>query len=220
MLLSIASPCSCGPERSDRGGRWGQELEHFAGEVALEAADDLALGQALGGATLDVGDGRLVPAHPYHDCAKQCRVRLAVTAAAPQLVAAFGIGPDIAAELLVAAASNAAQAVISLKLVSGSSWARSSSLAVTSVALRVIIAWLWALTAVSRATLTNRSVSMSPSPVLGIAVAVPASTWRAACSASMVSLLPAARRSALRGGRLTSITVRPWRRRNRASPTP
>src|SRR5680860_1279576 len=58
------------------------------------------------------------------------------TAAAPQLVAAFGIGPDIAAELLVAAASNAAQAVISLKLVSGSSWARSSSLAVTSVALR------------------------------------------------------------------------------------
>jgi len=96
---------------------------------------------------------------------------------------------------------------MSLKLVSGSSSARRSSLAVTNVALRVIIAWLWALTAVSRATLTSRSVSMSPSAVLGTAMTVPASTWRAACSASMVSLLPAARRSALRGGRLTSMSA-------------
>ena len=42
--------------------------------------------------------------------------------------------------------------------------------------------------------------------VLGVAVALPASTSRAACSASIVSLLPDILRSPFRGGRLTSIT--------------
>jgi hypothetical protein len=36
----------------------------LADEVALEAADDLPLGQAFGGASLDVGAGGFVVAHP------------------------------------------------------------------------------------------------------------------------------------------------------------
>ena len=39
----------------------------LAGDVALEAADDLFLGQAFGGAPLDVGAGRRVRAHPGDD---------------------------------------------------------------------------------------------------------------------------------------------------------
>src|SRR5450830_430613 len=39
----------------------------LAGDVALEAADDLSLGQALARAPLDVVAGRLVVSHP-HDC--------------------------------------------------------------------------------------------------------------------------------------------------------
>ena len=120
----------------------------------------------------------------------------------------------------VLADSSSAQAATSLKSVSGSSAARSSSPAVTRVALRVIIAVVRAFTAVSRAILISHSASICPSAVFGCAIRVPESTWRAACSASMVSLLPDIRRSPLRGGRWTSWTVCPWRRRKRARPMP
>ena len=40
----------------------------LAGDVPFQAADDLCLGQAFGGAPFDVGAGRGVGAHPgYHD---------------------------------------------------------------------------------------------------------------------------------------------------------
>jgi hypothetical protein len=97
--------------------------------------------------------------------------------------------------------------VISLKSLSGSSSPRSSSAAVTRVALSVIIAAVWAFTAVSRTILTSRIDSMAPLADFGVAVALPASTSRAAWRASMRSLLPARRRWPLRGGRLTSITL-------------
>jgi len=97
---------------------------------------------------------------------------------------------------------------MSLKSLRGSSWQRISSDAVTRVALSVIIACERAFTAESRAILTSRIDSTMPSASFGVAVAVPASTSRAACSASIVSLLPDMRRSPLRGGRLTSITLR------------
>lgn len=68
-------------------------------------------------------------------------------------------------------------------------------------------AWLRALTAVSRAILTNRMASTLPSASFGVADTVPARTPRAACSASRGSLFPSCRRSPLRGGLLTSMTV-------------
>ena len=69
------------------------------------------------------------------------------------------------------------------------------------------MAWLWATTAVSRATLSSRIASTAPSPVLGVTTLVPARTSRAACSASTGSLLPCKRRWPLRGGRATSSTM-------------
>jgi hypothetical protein len=51
-------------------GAWGsvsggaQAVVDLAGDIALETADDLCLGQALCGAPLDVGAGRGVGAHP------------------------------------------------------------------------------------------------------------------------------------------------------------
>src|SRR4028119_1069669 len=61
----------------------------LAGEVALEAADDLALRQALGGAAGDVVDRRLVPASSNDDGAVEGGVGLSV-ALAIQTVAAVG----------------------------------------------------------------------------------------------------------------------------------
>src|SRR5260221_10663267 len=52
----------------------------LAGDVALEAADDLGLGQALGGAPLDVGAGRGVGAHPGDDDPPQGVIGLAIAA--------------------------------------------------------------------------------------------------------------------------------------------
>src|SRR5258708_22218767 len=49
----------------------------LAGDIALEAADDLGLGQALGGAPLDVRAGRGVGAHPGGDDPPQGVVGLA-----------------------------------------------------------------------------------------------------------------------------------------------
>jgi hypothetical protein len=80
-------------------------------------------------------------------------------------------------------------------------------------------AWLRALTAEERATRSERSISTLAVPALGIAVASPACTARAAASASTGSDLPLRRRAA-RSGRLTSTTTWPWLRRKRASAAP
>jgi len=53
----------------------------LSGDVALQAADDLRLGQALGGAPLDVGSGGRMVAHADDHDAVQGGVGLAVTAA-------------------------------------------------------------------------------------------------------------------------------------------
>src|SRR3954451_18663771 len=71
--------------------------------------------------------------------------------------------------------------------------------------MRVIMAALCALTAVSRAILISLIASICPSASLGVDVATPARTARAACSASSASLFPERRRSPLRGGRPTGV---------------
>src|SRR5664280_2801418 len=89
---------------------------------------------------------------------------------------------------------------------------RSSAGAVTSTPLIWLIAWVRDLTAESRVSFSSRTISTWSSPAFGIPVAVPASTARAAASASIGSLLP--RRCRVeRSGRFTSTTARPWRRR-------
>ena len=82
----------------------------------------------------------------------------------------------------VAVAASAAQAVMSLKSLSGSSSTRSSSAAVTRVAFNVIMAVVWAFTAVSRTILTSRIDSTLPLALFGVAETLPASTSLAACS--------------------------------------
>jgi len=57
-----------------------QVREDFAGDVALEAAHDLGLGLALGGAAGDVVPGRLVAAHADQGDAPQGTVSLPVPA--------------------------------------------------------------------------------------------------------------------------------------------
>src|SRR3954451_18089873 len=64
-----------------------------------------------------------------------------------------------------------------------------------------MMALVRALTAVSLAILIRRSASTAPAAVLGMGLRRPVRTWRAACSASMVSLLPERRRSPSRGTR-------------------
>lgn len=81
------------------------------------------------------------------------------------------------------------------------------------------MALLRALTALSLATLVTRIISTIPSPVLGTACTIPASTARAAFSASMVSDFPRSRRSR-RSARNTSSTPFPLRRIAEASPAP
>ena len=68
-------------------------------------------------------------------------------------------------------------------------------------------------------TLSCRIISTAPSAVFGVAVAWPASTDRAAASASIRSDLPATRRRR-RSARFTSTTRCPARRTARARPTP
>jgi len=58
-----------------------QQREHFAGDVALEAAHDLGLGLAFGGAAGDVVLGGLMAAHADQGDAPQGAVGLAVAAA-------------------------------------------------------------------------------------------------------------------------------------------
>ena len=71
-----------------------------------------------------------------------------------------------------------------------SSVSRSSAGAVTTRAFIWLMAWVRALTAESLVLLNIRIISTSPSPDLGVASATPASTARAAISASVGSLFP------------------------------
>jgi hypothetical protein len=48
-------------------------VEHLAGR-SVEAADDVALGDSLGGETADVGLGALITAKAHHDDAPECVV--------------------------------------------------------------------------------------------------------------------------------------------------
>jgi hypothetical protein len=82
-----------------------------------------------------------------------------------------------------------------------------------------LTAWVRALTAVWRATRSARVISTVPSWALGMPVASPACTVRAAASASTGSLLPRRRRVA-RSGRLTSRTCWPEAAKKRTSPAP
>src|SRR3954453_9520078 len=91
LYPSSGSPGRCvnGRDEARLAGCRRESSIDLAGEVALEAADDLALGQALGGAAGgggggaggDVVDGRLVPAHANDAGAVEGGVGLPVTAA-------------------------------------------------------------------------------------------------------------------------------------------
>ena len=74
------------------------------------------------------------------------------------------------------------------------------------------MAWVRDLMADALASLNIRAISTGPSPALGVVVARPDSTARAAASASTASVLPRRRRVAL-SGLLTSVTLIPSARR-------
>ena len=58
-----------------------QNAEHLASDIALQAADDLGLGLALGQTSLHVGLGWPVPTQSRHHDSMKGRVGLTVTAA-------------------------------------------------------------------------------------------------------------------------------------------
>ena len=100
-----------------------------------------------------------------------------------------------------------------VRLVRAISSSRNGSGAQMTVACSPFIVRFLARTALFRVNRRVRIASTGPVLSFGIAVAVFASTARAACSASRRSDLPLARR-AERFGRLTSRTSRPWAPRN------
>ena len=63
MLLCLSSVCSWPVFGQELGLLVGQVGVDLAGDVALEAADDLSFAEAFGGAALDVVDGGLVAPH-------------------------------------------------------------------------------------------------------------------------------------------------------------
>src|SRR6266849_44621 len=77
-------------------GKIGAEgVVELAGDVALEAADDLGFGQALGGATVGVGAGASAVAEPADSDQVECAVGFAVAAAVePVSARASGGGGD------------------------------------------------------------------------------------------------------------------------------
>jgi hypothetical protein len=97
------------------------------------------------------------------------------------------------------AVSSAAHRRMSLVVGSPDSDSRSAGSVDTSTALSWLMAWVRDLTAESLASLNIRAISTGPSPVLAVAVARPASTARAAASASTASVLPRRRLVALSG---------------------
>src|SRR6266511_2313552 len=69
-----------------------EHCEDFSGHVALEAADDLLLGLALGGAPGEVVAGGLVPAQPHDHDPVERGVGLAVAAAVEPIPAGLAGG--------------------------------------------------------------------------------------------------------------------------------
>src|SRR6266581_274551 len=73
---------SCWRDEGVEVGEVGAEgVVELAGDVALEAADDLGFGQALGGAPVGVGAGASAVAEPADGDQVECAVGLAVAAA-------------------------------------------------------------------------------------------------------------------------------------------
>jgi hypothetical protein len=75
--LQAIDTISCGGSAQEVADKRVVEL---AGDVALEAADDLGLGLAFGGAALDVGAGALAVAQPTDGDHVQGAVGVAITA--------------------------------------------------------------------------------------------------------------------------------------------
>jgi hypothetical protein len=105
--------------------------------------------------------------------------------------------------------SDLAQVVANAEVERSSSASRTGAGAVTSSALSWLMAAVRALLAPRRAVRNTGIASTIPSRRLGAAVAVPASTARAAASASIGSDLPRCRR-VRRSGRSTSTTRTCW----------
>src|SRR6266536_6206997 len=86
----------CGRCREVEVGEVGTEgVVELAGDVALEAADDLGFGQALGGATVGVGAGASAVAEAADGDQVDCAVGVAVAAAVEPVAArASGGGGD------------------------------------------------------------------------------------------------------------------------------
>ena len=64
-------------------------VEHLAGDIALQAADDLGLVLALADAAGDVVAGSFIGAHAHDRDSPERGVRLAVAAAVESMPAAF-----------------------------------------------------------------------------------------------------------------------------------
>ena len=75
MLLYVSS------RAEDHLGRVPYDREGVAGNIAFEAADDLALAQSLSGAAKHVCPGAGIVTKPDHDDAVESRIGLAVTPA-------------------------------------------------------------------------------------------------------------------------------------------
>ena len=88
------------------------------------------------------------------------------------------------------------------------SWCLTWSGAVTTRACSWLMAWVRALIAERRATVSIRIASTGPFPLLGSPVACPFKAARAAAWASVTSVLPKRRRN-WRLGRFTSTTSTP-----------
>src|SRR5688500_6180269 len=71
----------------ERSGRLDEETVEEAGEVALEAANDLGFGEAGGGAPRDVGPRGRVPAHASQGEQVEGPIRVPIAAAAEAVAA-------------------------------------------------------------------------------------------------------------------------------------
>jgi hypothetical protein len=78
--LTLLYPSSCCGSRPGSGSQRAEEGPRLAGEVSLQAADDLGLALALEGSPSDVGLGRFVVLHAHDDRPVESGVGLAVTA--------------------------------------------------------------------------------------------------------------------------------------------
>ncbi len=133
-------------------------------------------------ASRSVGDAWVVRSSSTASCE-----RTSVSRASQRRANAFSECFAAAVGLFMADTRKRAQRLMSARLASPSRDSRSSAGALTISVLRVIVAEVRPLRAVSLATLTWRIISTSPSAVFGTAVEVPARTDRAAASASIVS---------------------------------